>query len=114
MTEDPTEIQRAIEAFHDDVPHRFQVSLTMSIDVRDDISNARNELNAIADGQSVTTNDVMRLALVAAARYHELASDDSATPALDAVDRDQLVPLTGVLRQVVDPDSLVEVPDETS
>ena len=99
MTETDADIEDALAAFHDDVPHRFQVSLTMSVDVRDDVSAVRDELNEVAGGSEFTTNDVMRLALAAAARYHALAADDAA---LDDVDREQLIPLTSVLSRVLD------------
>lgn len=102
MTEPRSDVLDAIAQFHEDVPHRFQVSLTMSIDTRDDVSAVRDELNDIVGSREVTTDDVMRLALIAAARYHSLATDPDRS--LDAVDQDQLVPLTGVLSRVIDDD----------
>jgi hypothetical protein len=101
MTDTDADIEDALAAFHHDVPHQFHVSLTMSVDVRDDVSAVRDELNDLADGSDVTTNDVMRLALAAAARYPDLAAGDAS---LDDVDREQLLPLTSVLSRVLDED----------
>lgn len=112
MTETRSDVRDAIAQFHEDIPHQFRVSLTMSIDARDDLSAVRDELNDIAGNRDVTTNDVVRLALIAAARYHSLATDDEAN--LDAVDQDQLVPLTGVLRRVIDDERIVDPSDETT
>lgn len=105
MTDSRSDIEDALAAFHEDVPHRFQVSLTMSVDTRDDVSAVRDALNEAAGTPEFTTNDVMRLALVAAARYHAIATGDAA---LDALDHEQLVPLTSVIRRTVDDDRLAE------
>lgn len=112
MTETGSDVLDAIAQFHEDIPHRFQVSLTMSIDTRDDVSAVRDELNDITGSREVTTNDVMRLALIAAARYHSLAMD--ADTNLRAVDQDQLVPLTGVLSRVIDDERILDSSDETT
>lgn len=112
MTETRSDVRDAIAQFPEDIPHQFRVSLTMSIDARDDLSAVRDELNDIAGSRDVTTNDVVRLALIAAARYHSLATDDEAN--LEAIDRDQLVPLTGVLRRVIDDERIVDPSDETT
>lgn len=112
MTERQSDVSDAIARFHEDIPHRFQVSLTMSIDTRDDVSDVRDELNDIAGRRAVTTNDVMRLALIAASRYHSLATDEGAD--LEAIDRDQLVPLTGVLSGVIDDEHVLDHSDEES
>lgn len=111
MTETQSDVRDAIAQFHEDIPHQFQVSLTMSIDIRDDVSAVRNELNDISGSRNVTTNDVMRLALIAAARYHSLATDADAN--LESVDQDQLVPLTGVLSRVIDDERILDLSDET-
>jgi hypothetical protein len=102
---DPSAVEDAIAAFREDVPHRFQVSLTMSVDTRDDVGAVRDALNEAAGTDAVTTNDVMRLALVAAARYHAVATGDAE---LEAFDHEQLVPLTSVIRQTIDDDRLPE------
>lgn len=112
MTQQESDVLDAIARFHEDVPHRFQVSLTMSIDVRDDITAIREELNDIAGGREVTTNDVMRLALIAAARYHSVATDEDTD--IEAVDRDQLVPLTAAISHVIDDERMPDPSDETS
>jgi hypothetical protein len=109
MTGHDPEVRAAVERFHEDVPHRFQVSLTMSIGVRDDIRAVRDELNEAAGDREVTTNDVMRLAFLAAARYHELASGE-AEP--DAVDADRLLPLTAAFRRVVEDARTADGADE--
>jgi hypothetical protein len=93
------EIADAVARFHEDVPHQFQVSLTMSIDTRDDVRAVRDGLNEAVEGRPLTTNDVMRLAMLGAARYHELATGERTE--LDDLDREQLVPLTGALRRAV-------------
>lgn len=111
MTEREADVRDAIARFHEDVPHQFQVSLTMSIDVRDDVTAIREELNDIAGSREVTTNDVMRLALIAAARYHSLATDEDAD--LEAVDRDELVPLTAAISRVIDDERMPDPSDET-
>jgi hypothetical protein len=112
MTESQSEIIDAIAEFHEDIPHRFQVSLTMSIDTRDDVSAVRDELNEIAGSREFTTNDVMRLALTTASRYHSLVPEEGAE--LEAIDRDQLVPLTGVLSRVIDDERELDFSDEIS
>ncbi|QLG64197.1 hypothetical protein [Halorarum salinum] len=112
MTETRSDVVDAMARFHEDVPHRFQVSLTMSIDTRDDVSAVRDELNDVAGSRVVTTDDVMRLALLAAGRYHSLATKGSGD--LEAIDRDQLVPLTGVLSSVVDDEHAPDLPDGAS
>jgi len=76
MADQQSDLQQTIAAVHEDIPHRFQVSLTMSIDVRDDIRAIRDELKDAADDQEVTTNDVMRLTLLAASQYHAQASGE--------------------------------------
>lgn len=111
MTERKSDVLAAIERFHEDVPHQFQVSLTMSIDVRDDVTAIREELNDIAGGREVTTNDVMRLALIAAARYHSLATDKNTD--IKAVDRDELVPLTAAISHIIDAERRLDPSEET-
>jgi hypothetical protein len=100
MTETHSDVEAALEAFHTDVPHQFQVSLTMSVTTRDNVSAVRDELNEIAGSNEFTTNDVMRLALTAAARYHAVATGEVAE--LEEFDSEQLVPLTAVIRRAID------------
>lgn len=99
MVKRQADLQEAIAAVHEDIPHHFQVSLTMSMDVRDDIRAIRDELKDVSEDQDVTTNDVMRLTLMAAAAYHSLATDE--TPDLETLDEEQLRSLTAVIDQVV-------------
>lgn len=112
MTEQREDVLHAIERLHRDIPRRTQVSLTMSMDTRDDVGAVRDELNDIAGSREVTTNDVMRLALVAAARYHSLATSGDVD--LEPIDRDKLVPLTGVLSRVIDEEVVLDQSDETA
>ncbi len=76
MGDQQSDLRETIAAVHEDVPHRFQVSLTMSMDVRDDIRAIRDELKDAGGEQDVTTNDVMRLTLLAASQYHAEASGE--------------------------------------
>lgn len=104
MTGGQSDVGAAANRFHEDVPHRFQVSLTMSMDTRDVLGEIRDELNDEAGARTLTTDDVMRLALVGAARYHALATGD--VTETDAVDDEQLVPLTAAIRRALDDDSV--------
>lgn len=97
----------AAAQFHEEVPHEFQVSLSMGMETRDRLSAIRDELNEAVDDQQFTTDDAMRLALVAAARYNALIEGD-ADP--EAVDREQLGPLTAAVRRAVAPDDRVPEP----
>lgn len=110
MTGDRSDVADVIEQFHEDVPHRFQVSLTMSMDVRDDVRAIRDELNDVLDSRDVTTNDVIRLALIATARYHPVVAGDSAS--LEDTDREQLVPLTAVVSRVIDDEETLDPSDQ--
>ncbi len=98
MTDD--EIATAAERFHEDVSHQFQVSLTMSMETRERLRAIQDELNDCIGERTVNTNDVMRIALLGAARYHALATGDLED--LEAVDEEQLVPLTAPVRDVLD------------
>jgi hypothetical protein len=112
MPDPRTDVLDAVATLHEDIPRRTQVSLTMSIDTRDDVGAIRDELNDIIGSRDVTTNDVMRLALTAATRYHSLAT--SGDVELEPIDRDLLVPLTGVFGRVVDEEAVLEDSDETA
>lgn len=107
MTDDESEIAAAVAAFQRDVPHQFQVSLSMAIETRDCLSEIRDELNDAAGERLFDTNDAMRVALIAAARYHALATGDLAEP--EPIDTEQLVPLASVVRRVLEDDE--RVPD---
>lgn len=100
MTSHEVKIDEAVEQFHEDVPHQFQVSLSMSLHTRNALDAIKDELNEAAGERICTTNDAMQLALVAAGRYHELATSEEAT--LDDVDREQLIPLTEAIQTVLE------------
>ncbi len=104
MTGGESNVGEAVDRFHEDVPHRFRVSLTMSMDTRDTVSEVRDRLNDEAGSRTLTTDDVMRLSLLAAARYHALSTGDAET---DAVDDEQLVPLTAAIRRTLGDDDRV-------
>jgi len=103
MSVDESEIAAAAEAFHEDVSHEFQVSLSMSLKTRNDLDAVQDEVNEILDERLFTTNDAMRVALIAATRYHEFATGEKSD--LDAIDEDQLIPLTSAIRTVVEEES---------
>lgn len=100
MCAEKSDIATAAEAFHEDVSHEFQVSLSMSLTTREDLDAIQDEVNETLDERVFTTNDAMRTALVAAARYNELVTEEKSD--LDAIDEDQLIPLTSAIRAVVD------------
>ncbi|RDI70111.1 hypothetical protein [Halopelagius longus] len=104
MTKESEALASAVEEFHEEVPHRYQVSLTMSMETRERVSEIRDELNDAVEDRRVTTNDAMRIALLAASRYHAVASGDVSEP--EAVDEEQLLPLASVVRRVVEEDGL--------
>ena len=103
MPADESEIAAAAEAFHEDVSHEFQVSLSMSLNTRDDLDDIQDEVNDILGERVFTTNDAMRVALLAAARYNEFATGEKSD--LDTLDEEQLVPLTSAIRKVVEEES---------
>ncbi|WP_222914503.1 hypothetical protein [Natrinema sp. SYSU A 869] len=104
MTDD--EIATAAERFHEDVSHQFQVSLTMSMETRERLRAIQDELNDCLEEQTVNTNDVMRIALLSAARYHALATGDLGD--LEAIDEERLVPLTAPVRDVLDEEGVFD------
>ncbi|MFB6102166.1 MAG: hypothetical protein ABEJ73_06330 [Haloplanus sp.] len=99
MSEDERELEAAIREFHEDIPHRFQVSLTMSMETRDRLREIREELNDTAGERIFTTDDAIRLALVSGARYHAMATGDRIPSETDA-----LTTLAASIRRVVDED----------
>jgi len=103
MPVDESEIAAAAEAFHEDVSHEFQVSLSMSLNTRNDLDAIQDEVNEILGERVFTTNDAMRVALLAAARYNEFATGEKSD--LDTLDEEQLVPLTSAIRTVVEEES---------
>lgn len=68
---------------HDETPNAVRVSVTLSNDTRELLSRIRDDLNDDAGEPILNTNDVVRLALRAAARYHETAPSEDETPRPD-------------------------------
>ena len=96
MPGDNSDVAAAATRFHEEIPHRFQVSLTMSMETRDSLRAVRDAVNDRCDERVFTTDDVVQLALQGAARYHAAASDDARD--------DQLRPLTAIVQEVVEED----------
>jgi hypothetical protein len=110
MSDAESDISAAAREFHEDVPHRFQVSLTMSIDTRDRLGEIRDALNEQVGETIFTTDDAIRLALLAASRYHAGATGD--LDGLDDIDTEQLVPLTAAVRRATMDDDRVPPLDD--
>ncbi|MDG5821219.1 hypothetical protein [Natronococcus sp. A-GB7] len=109
---DDEEIAAAATRFHEDVPHRFQVSLTMSVQTRDRLRDIRDDLNERVGEQLFTTDDVVRIALLGADRYHALAASEDRE--LEPVDSEQLLPLTASVHESVDAERLLDPFDRDS
>ena len=97
---DDEELASAAARFHEDVPHQFQVSLTMSVETRDRLRAIQDELNDSVGERLFTTNDAVRIALHGAARYHELATGD--LEELESIDEELLCPLTAPVHATLD------------
>lgn len=95
------DLPTAASRFHEDIPHRFQVSLTMSMQTRDSLRAVRDAVNDACDEAVFTNDDVIRFALQTASRYHALTASESTAP--DEVD-DSLRPIAGVVAEVLDAD----------
>lgn len=106
MVDGNEEIAAAAERIHEEIPHQFQVSLTMSMDTREQLRAIREEVNDKAGKQIFDTDDAMRVALLAAAHYHAIATDDAATNELD---EERLLPLTAVIWDILEDDAAAEV-----
>lgn len=100
MSENDTEVAEAAARFHEEIPHRFQVSLTMSMETRDAMRAVRDAVNEECSERVFTTDDVVRFALRGTARYHALASNGR-TDSVDA-DDDVFLPLSAVVREVLE------------
>jgi hypothetical protein len=72
---DDTDIARQVRQLHKETPHAVSVSVTLSTHTRRVLSEIRDDLNGRAGEPILNTNDVVRLALEGAARYHERAPD---------------------------------------
>lgn len=103
MPGDNSEVATAAALFHEDIPHRFQVSLTMSMDTRDSLRAVRDAINEECNEQVFTTDDVIRMALLGTACYHAHASvEDSVTRDCDT---GPLFPLSEVVRELLEADT---------
>ncbi|GEM_PF-5082531 len=109
---DDDEIASAATRFHEDVPHQFQVSLTMSVQTRDRLRAIQDALNDRVGERLFTTDDVMRIALFGASQYHVLATE--ATADLEDVDEAHLQALTAVVRSALDDEELLDPSDDDS
>ena len=107
MADGDPDVGAAVREFHEETPHRFQVSLTMSMDTRDRLRRVRDELNVAAGERVFTPDDAIRLALASGARYHAAATGDH-----DPSEADPLVPLAASIAGAVDDDPADEVADE--
>lgn len=107
MSDETPDLADAALQFHEEVPHEFQVSISMGMETRERLSAIRDELNEAIGSSEFTTDDAMRLALVATARYDALVDGDAE---IGTVDREQLGPLTGAVRRAVAPDDRVPDP----
>lgn len=105
MDDAESDIARHARAFHDEVPHELQVSLSMSMHTRDLLREIRDELNDRAGEPVLNTNDVVQLSLVGAARYYELTEDGGHE--LDEGDRESVRRLMATLRDAVETDENV-------
>ncbi|MFC4542978.1 hypothetical protein ACFO5R_13705 [Halosolutus amylolyticus] len=106
------DIASAASRFHEDVPHQFQVSLTMSIQTRDRLRAIQDALNDSVGERVFTTNDVMRIALLGASRYHALATGERQE--LESLDEDQLLPLTAPVREALEGEDLLDPAERDS
>ncbi|WP_435062651.1 hypothetical protein [Halobaculum sp. EA56] len=97
MSDGEPELAAAVREFHEDIPHRFQVSLTMSMETRDLLRAVRDDLNDAAGERVFTTDDAIRLALESGARYHAVATGDR-----EASGADPLAALAASIRRAVD------------
>jgi len=75
MGEHDTDVARQATRLHDETPHAVRVSVTLSDDTREVLSEIRDELNDRIGESVLNTNDVVQLALRGTARYHELSLD---------------------------------------
>jgi hypothetical protein len=76
--EPKADLVRQARRLHDETPHGFRTSTTLSIDTRDRLGEIRDELNGRLDERMLDTDDVVRLALRGAAAYHGTTDDDPA------------------------------------
>lgn len=107
MSENEPDVATAVREFHEEIPHQFQVSLTMSMETRDQLRQIREEMNELAGERVFTTDDAIRLALVSGARYHAVATGEVA-----ASETDSLATLAASIRRTVDDERIPAPTDE--
>jgi hypothetical protein len=83
MDSSDADVAQHARAFHDEIPHEFQVSLSMSVHTRELLRTIRDDLNDQAGEPVLNTNDVVQLALLGAARYYDTTADAGRDPADD-------------------------------
>lgn len=93
MPDHDSDVAAAATSFHEDIPHRFQVSLTMSMQTRDSLRAVRDAVNDACDERVFTLDDVVHLALEAATEYDASVADG------EIDDAAALRPLTAILRR---------------
>jgi len=84
------DVARQVRQFHEETPYAVSVSVTLSTHTRGVLSEIRDELNDRAGEPILNTNDVVRLALEGAARYHDRTSASDDVHALTAAVHDVL------------------------
>ncbi|WP_338741733.1 hypothetical protein [Haloplanus salilacus] len=94
--DDTDALTRQATRLHDETPHAVRVSVTLSNDTRELLSEIRDDLNDRAGEPILNTNDVVRLALRAGARYHETEADPSDADAPD------IRALTAVIHETIE------------
>lgn len=102
MPSSDSDVADAATRFHEDIPHRFQVSLTMSMETRDRLRTVRDRINEACGEKVFTLDDVVHLALEATAAYEGVVDASATDP--DAAEVEQLRPLTAVIGAVLDAD----------
>jgi hypothetical protein len=90
MDERDTDVARQATRLHEETPHAVRVSVTLSNDTRELLSEIRDDLNDRAGESILNTNDVVRLALRGAASYHETAPETDDIRVLTAAVHDAM------------------------
>lgn len=98
--DDPDAVSRQATRLHDEVPHAVRVSVTLSNDTRELLSEIRDDLNDRADEPILNTNDIVRLALRAGAQYHEADPSD--------VDPSDIRALTAAIHEAMEDENKAE------
>ncbi|SEH49818.1 hypothetical protein SAMN05192561_103129 [Halopenitus malekzadehii] len=107
------DLERQARRLHEETTHAFRTSVSMSLDTRNTLSAIRDDLNDRIGHTVVDTDDVVRLALQAAARQHELtdgvdrteddrADGDRTEDDQKEADRADIAALTAAIHDAVD------------